>query len=77
MLDFTFLTYEQCFVESKKLDVLKSYGTKAKPTDFAILENRNNSDPVYYLSTCNEKEYGVVSDYGSFFTRNFVDKDFV
>ena len=77
MLDFTFLTYEQCFVESKKLDVLKSYGTKAKPTDFAILENRKDSDPVYYLSTCNEKEYGGVSEYGSFFTSNFVDEDYV
>lgn len=70
MLDFTFLTYEQCFVESKKLDVLKKYGIKAKPTDFARNERGEYSES-YYLSTCNEKEYGVVSDDGTFSTEEF------
>ena len=36
MLDFTFLTQEQCFGH-KKLDILKKYGTRCAITDFAIL----------------------------------------
>ena len=36
MLDFTFLTEEQCFGE-KQLDILKKYGTKCAITDFSIL----------------------------------------
>ena len=36
MLDFTFLTEEQCFGD-KQLDILKKYGTKCAITDFSIL----------------------------------------
>ena len=36
MLDFTFLTDEQCFGD-KQLDILKKYGTKCAITDFSIL----------------------------------------
>ena len=36
MLDFTFLTEEQCFGD-KQLDILKKYGTRCAITDFSIL----------------------------------------
>ena len=36
MLDFTFLTEEQCF-GYKQLDILKKYGTRCAITDFSIL----------------------------------------
>ena len=36
MLDFTFLTIEQCFGD-KQLDILKKYGTRCAITDFSIL----------------------------------------
>lgn len=74
MLDFTFLTYEQCFVESKKLDVLKKYGLEAAKTDFACPKFRSEQWDTngYYLSNCNEEEYGVVLNDESFVTKSFI-----
>ena len=36
MINFTFLTQEQCFGRDK-LDILKKRGTKAAITDFSVL----------------------------------------
>ena len=79
MLDFTFLTYEQCFVESKKLDVLKKYGVKAEATDFAnfLFGNKSIEDNSYYLSTCNDKEFAYVSSDGNFIASTFFYEQFM
>lgn len=76
MLDFKFLTYEQCFVESKKLDVLKKYGLSAEKTDFACPGSERKKCDIdgYYLSNCNEEGYGgVLNNNESFFTKSFID----
>ena len=53
MLDFTFLTEEQCFGE-KQLDILKKYGTRCAITDFSILLGGYVSD--YYTSEGNTRK---------------------
>ena len=53
MLDFTFLTEEQCFGD-KQLDILKKYGTKCAITDFSILLGGYVSD--YYTSEGNTRK---------------------
>ena len=52
VIDFTFLTEEQCF-GNDKLEVLEKRGTKAEITDFAILLGGKVSDAAYYLKNSN------------------------
>lgn len=80
MLDFTFLTYEQCFVESKKLEILEKRGIISPITDFSILlggyvidnYHYNNSNSLedragwYWTSSdVKDNEVCVVRDCGS------------
>ena len=48
MSDFTFLTEEQCFDSSRKLEILAKRGTIAPITDFAILLGGYVSDNSHY-----------------------------
>ena len=48
MNDFTFLTEEQCFDSSRKLEILEKRGTIAPITDFSILLGGYVSDDYYY-----------------------------
>lgn len=48
MNDFTFLTEEQCFDSSRKLEILEKRGTIAPITDFSILLGGYVSDDDYY-----------------------------
>lgn len=48
MLDFTFLTKEQCYDSSKILEILKKRGTIAPITDFAILLGGFVDDKYHY-----------------------------
>ena len=53
MNDFTFLTEEQCFDSSRKLEILEKRGTIAPITDFSILLGGYVSD--YYTSEGNSR----------------------
>ena len=48
MLDFTFLTEEQCFDSSRKLEILEKRGTIAPITDFSILLGGYVSNNYHY-----------------------------
>ena len=48
MNDFTFLTKEQCFDPSRKLEILEKRGTIAPITDFSILLGGYVSNDYYY-----------------------------
>lgn len=48
MNDFTFLTEEQCFDSSRKLEILEKRGTIAPITDFSILLGGYVSDNYHY-----------------------------
>lgn len=48
MNDFTFLTEEQCFDSSRKLEILEKRGTIAPITDFSILLGGYVSDYCHY-----------------------------
>ena len=48
MNDFTFLTEEQCFDSSRKLEILEKRGTIVPITDFSILLGGYVSDDYYY-----------------------------
>ena len=50
MMDFTFLTKEQCFNSSGKLEILKKRGTSAAITDFSILLGSYVDDDYHYNS---------------------------
>ena len=51
MNDFTFLTEEQCFDSSRKLEILKKRGTNAPITDFSILLGGAVSEDDYYYNS--------------------------
>lgn len=68
MIDFTFLTEEQCFDSSRKLEILEKRGTSAPITDFyillggTVLDNYNNSNSLedrtgfFYWTSSDNKE---------------------
>ena len=69
MNDFTFLTEEQCFDSSRKLEILEKRGTIAPITDFSILlggyvndsDHYNNSNSLedragYYWTSSDDKD---------------------
>jgi len=51
MIEFTFLTVEQCFDPSRKLEILKKRGTIAPITDFSILLGGEVSDYYHYSNS--------------------------
>ena len=56
MNDFTFLTEEQCFDSSRKLEILEKRGTIAPITDFSILLGGYVSNDYYYNNNSNSLE---------------------
>ena len=58
MLDFTFLTAEQCLDSSRQLEILKKRGTSAPTTDFSILLGAcfGYYDDYDYVYDCNSLE---------------------
>ena len=76
MLDFTFLTKEQCFDSSKQLEIFKKRGIIGKTTDFCILlgggthtvlesSRKYSEDDPYFDYTLRH-----VYDYGVYWTKS-------
>ena len=85
MLDFTFLTKEQCFDENRKLDFFNKRDCIAENTDFTSLLSQNISFPYYskgnaswWLQTADANQkvpYIVLAD-GTYKSENMYSRKF-